>query len=278
MTHAWNPAVVGLPGMGEAMQHAVATFRFHGQLNELLPRGQRDRDIVYRCARAATVKNAIEALGVPHTEVGVILVNGEPANLAWPMRDGDSVVVYPCLACGGGQVLDGAPEWPLPDARFVADAHLGGLARLLRMLGFDTVFRNDIADEDIARLAEEEGRAVLSRDRELLKRRGIVHGCYLHALRPEEQLRAVVKRFGLAASARPFTRCLHCNLPLQAVEKAAVLDHLPPKVAALHERFMTCPGCARIFWKGSHWARMREMLATLLSPGACAGTDESRPP
>jgi len=265
------------PGTGESCERAVATFRFHAELNDFLAREQRHREIVYRCARAATVKNAIEALGVPHTEVDVILVNGELVDLSRPVRDGDRVAVYPREGVDVHS-LRRSRDLPLPDARFVADAHLGGLARLLRMLGFDTVFANDIPDEHIAALAAEDGRVVLTRDRELLKRRGIVRGCYLHALRPQDQLREVVQRFGLAAYARPFTRCLHCNLPLHAIEKRGIVDRLPPKVAALHERFQTCDGCRRIFWEGSHWTRMREMLATLLHRRPCAGDDQFSPP
>jgi hypothetical protein len=150
--------------------------------------------------------------------------------------------------------------------RFVADAHLGGLARLLRMAGFDTIYRNTLHDAEIEAIALDEGRAVLTRDRELLKRRGIEYGCYVRALKAEAQLREVVDRFGLAERMRPFTLCLSCNAPLRPIAKADVLDRLPPRVAATQDEFSTCDCCHGVFWKGSHWQRMAGVLDTVLAP------------
>jgi uncharacterized protein with PIN domain len=150
--------------------------------------------------------------------------------------------------------------------RFVADAHLGGLARLLRMAGFDTIYRNTLHDAEIEAIALDEGRAVLTRDRELLKRRGIEYGCYVRALKAEAQLREVVDRFGLAERMRPFTLCLSCNAPLRPIAKAEVLDRLPPRVAATQDEFSTCDCCHGVFWKGSHWQRMAGVLDTVLAP------------
>jgi hypothetical protein len=202
----------------------------------------------------------IEALGVPHTEVELILVNGESADFDRLLRDGDRVAVYPKF-----EALDITPllrvrQWPLRDTRFIADAHLGGLARLLRMAGFDTLHRNDYLDRDIADTAIREGRIVLTRDRELLKLRGITHGCYVHTLKPAQQFRDIVARLDLARSLRPFTLCMECNAPLRAIDKALVLERLPPSVQAGCDRFTTCDQCGRIFWRGSHWRRMRALL------------------
>jgi uncharacterized protein with PIN domain len=144
--------------------------------------------------------------------------------------------------------------------RFVADAHLGGLARLLRMAGFDTIYDNSLRGDQVEALAVDQERMVLTRDRELLKRRTIAYGCYVRALKAEEQLREVFERFGLAERARPFTRCLHDNAPLRPVAKAAVLERLPPMVAASQDEFSTCDVCGRVFWKGSHWQRMSSVL------------------
>jgi len=150
------------------------------------------------------------------------------------------------------------------DPIFLADAHLGGLARFLRMLGFDTLHDNNYGDAEIRRLAETERRIVLSRDRELLKCSEIAHGCYVHALKAEAQLREVAARYGLAGRARPFTLCLRCNRPLQPVDKAAVAAIVPEKVRARQEQFSRCAGCGRIYWPGSHYARMRAALGDLL--------------
>jgi len=247
-------------------ERAHATFRFYEELNDFLPSARRKRPIEYRCACDATVKNAIEALGVPHTEVELVLVNGEPAGLDDILEDGDRVAVYPRFT--RLDVADVARLDQRPPGRvcFVADAHLGGLARLLRMAGFDTIYRNTLHDAEIEAIALDEGRAVLTRDRELLKRRGIGYGCYVRALKAEAQLREVVDRFGLAERMRPFTLCLSCNAPLRLIAKADVLDRLPPRVAATHDEFSSCDCCRGVFWKGSHWQRMARVLDAVLAP------------
>jgi uncharacterized protein with PIN domain len=232
---------------------STATFRFFEGLEAFLARERRNQAFPYTCARAATLKNAIEALGVPHTEVGSVTVNGEPATLQRVVRDGDAIQVFPWKESGSD-----------PDFRFLADAHLGGMARLLRMLGFDTLHRNAFDDAEIRRLAEEDARIVLTRDRELLKCREIRRGCYVRALKPEAQLQEVVARFGLARRARPFTLCLHCNLALEAVGREAVAHRVPQTILALHETFTHCSGCDRVYWPGSHYERMRERLPQVL--------------
>ena len=180
-------------------ERPLAWFRFYEELNDFLAPALRKRDIEYRCARAATVKNAIEALGVPHTEVELILVNGESVDFSYLMREADRVSVYPKFESFDIQPLLRVREAPLRELRFVADAHLGGLARLLRMLGFDTLYSNAITDEEIRDLAQADGRIVLTRDRDLLKRREITHGCFVRSLKPSQQLREIVQRLQLDA-------------------------------------------------------------------------------
>jgi uncharacterized protein len=225
-----------------------ARFLFNPDLDLFLHKERRGSGFDYDCARGATLKNAIEALGVPHTEVGALTVNGEPATLQRIVREGDVVEV--AFSRSGSD----------PDLRFVADAHLGGLARFLRMLGFDTLYQNAFADEEIRRLAEEERRIVLTRDRELLKCREIARGAYVRALKPEAQLAEVASRYGLAASARPFSLCLNCNLPLKPIDKTDIAARVPAEVYRLHEHFVRCPGCDGVFWPGSHYRRMLSAL------------------
>lgn len=241
-----------------------AVFRFCEELNDFLPPGRRYREFVSVCARAATTKHMIEALGVPHTEVERILVNGEPTGFDRQLADGDHVVVCPRL-----DVVDAASQLRLHERppgrlRFVADAHLGGLAHMLRMLGFDTLYDNGYDDDELAAIEAQQGRILLSRDRELLKRRSITHGCYLHAQKPKEQLREIVERLALARSAKPFTLCLHCNMPLRPVGKASVLDRLPPRVRENYQHFSTCDQCGRVYWEGSHWRNMQKLLNGVL--------------
>jgi len=244
----------------------TATFRFYEELNDFLAPERRGRAFTAACARAASTKHMIEALGVPHTEVELVLVNGESVGFERIVREGDRVAVYPKFETLDITSLLRVRARPLRDIRFVADAHLGGLARRLRMAGFDTLYDNGLRDEEIVRLAAAEGRVVLTRDRELLKRRTVAHGCYVRTLRASEQVREIFDRLDLARSARPFTRCLHCNAPLVAVAKRDIADALPPRVRDCYERFSTCTACKRIYWEGSHWRRMLAMVGDLLAP------------
>jgi uncharacterized protein len=251
----------------------AATFRFHDELNDFLPSEQRDREFAVRCACNATAKHMIEALGVPHTEVELILVNGASVGFDRLLRDGDRVAVYPRF-----DSLDIGPllrlrEWPLRVFRFVADSHLGGLARLLRMAGFDTLYRNNYRDSEIADIASHDRRIVLTRDRDLLKQRGISHGCYVHALKPARQFGEIVARLDLARSFRPFTLCLECNSPVRPIEKQSIFRKLPPSVNVRHEHFTICDHCGRVFWEGSHWQRMRQLLDTTIAQGGVSLDD-----
>lgn len=245
----------------------VATFRFYEELNDFLPRERRKQSFARACAATATTKHMIEALGVPHTEVELVLVNGESVGFDRQIRDGDRVAVYPKF-----EALDVSPllrvrKRPLRVTRFVADAHLGGLAHLLRMAGFDTLYDNHFQDHEIEALAAREGRIVLTRDRELLMRRTITHGCYVHARKSEPQLQEIFQRLDLARGARPFTLCLHCNAPLRPMDKAQAAPLVPPGVYQRYQHFSTCDLCRRVFWEGSHWRRMSEVLGQVLGQG-----------
>lgn len=240
-----------------------ASFRFYEELNDFLAPAHRKREIERRCARAATVKHMVEALGVPHTEVELVLIDGESVGFDRLIREGDRIAVYPKFEAFDITPLLRVRAQPLREPRFVADVHLGGLARLLRMAGFDTLYDNGYRDEQIERIAVAEQRIVLTRDRDLLKRRGISHGCYVRALRSRAQLREIFDRLDLARAARPLTRCLRCNLPLHAVAKAQVEVRLPPAVRERYRDFSTCAGCGRVYWQGSHWQRMQAVVESV---------------
>lgn len=230
---------------------ATATFLFHGELAEFLARERRGGAFSHPCARAATVKHAIESLGVPHTEAGRLTVNDQAATLSRIVRESDVIEVFP------HQVADAFPgATPI----FIADAHLGGLARLLRMLGADTLFENAYTDRRILEIAGRERRVLLTRDHELLKCRDVLRGCFVHARKPEAQLKEVVARYDLARHARPFTLCLHCNFRLEPAARSAVAECVPARIVERYAEFMSCAGCRRIYWQGSHWERMRAML------------------
>ena len=251
----------------------TATFCFHEELNEFLRREQRGREFIVPCARNATTKHMIEALGVPHTEVEVILINGQAVGFDRLLRAGDRVAVYPRFESPAIKPLLRVREWPLRVIHFVADSHLGGLARLLRMAGFDTLYRNDYRDSEIAEIAGRERRIVLTRDRDLLKQRGISHGCYVHALKPARQFAEIVARLDLVRSFSPFTLCLECNAPVRTIEKEYIFNYLPQSVKVRHEYFTVCDLCGRVFWEGSHWQRMRQLLDTTIAQGGVSFDD-----
>lgn len=245
----------------------TATFRFYARLNDFLPAQRRGQAFSCTCAESATTKHMIEALGVPHTEVALVLVNGHAADFDRPLQDQDRVAVYPRFEQMNIGSLGSTQPLPPGPPRFVADAHLGGLARLLRMAGFDTLYDNNYEDAAMAAMANRENRVLLTRDRALLMHRVVIHGCYVHAVKPKAQLRELYERLDLVAYAQPFSLCMSCNSPLRPVNKEAVLDRLPPRVQARHDRFLGCDRCDRIFWEGSHWQDMRALLDTLTRAG-----------
>ncbi len=240
-------------------------FRFYEELNDFLPARVRKRPFYYALPRDATVKQAIEALGVPHTEVDLILVNGGSVGFGHRLSDGDRVSVYPQF-----EALDITPvlrlrDRPLRRPSFVADAHLGALARYLRMLGFDTLFRNDYGDAELVSISLAERRTLLSRDRSLLMRRELNHGIFVRAVDPKAQVREVVRRVDLARMVDPFSRCTVCNGTLDAVDKAAVAHRILIDVLKAHDAFWSCLACARIYWRGSHYRRMRSFVDEIVA-------------
>ncbi len=214
-------------------------FLFYGSLNDFLLIGQRHQVIEQPLAEHAAVKHPIESLGVPHPEVEAILVNKEPADFGYQLQDGDFVEVYP----------QDVPELPAayvllrppitPPVRFVADTHLGRLAAYLRMLGFDTLYRNDYDDPQLAAIAADEGRVLLTRDRGLLKHKSVVYGFCPREVDPHQQIVSVLKRYRLGSQIQPWRRCIHCNGLLQDVEKNAVLDRLEPKTKLYYDKLPT---------------------------------------
>jgi len=227
---------------------SIVTLRFADSLSPFLARAHRGRCFAHAAARAATLKNAIEALGVPHTEVGSITVNGEAATLQRIVRDGDEIDVEAYRYDGSTPLI------------FLADAHLGGLARYLRMLGFDTLHDQRWPDNEIRRIAHEESRIVLTRDRGLLMCRELARGCYVRAIRVDAQLAEVAARYQLKDKARPFTLCLCCNTGLENFPKESARGRVPERVFALHDTFTHCSACGRIYWPGTHYQRMKHSV------------------
>jgi uncharacterized protein with PIN domain len=239
-------------------------FRFYAELNDFLPPKRRFVSFAYPLEGKQSVKDAIEALGVPHTEVDLILVNGESVDFSYVLRGGDRVSVYPVFESIDISPIVRVRPQVLRETRFVADTHLGRLAAYLRMLGFDTLYRNDFADDELARISSTEHRILLTKDRGLLKRNAVTHGYLVHEGEPREQLAEVLRRFDLFDSIATFRRCMRCNGLLEPVSKEAIRDRLLPKTAQYYDKFMICPDCGRIYWQGSHYEHMQRFIEGIL--------------
>ena len=221
--------------------------RFYEELNDFLPPELRKITFPHELNRKTSVKDVIESFGVPHTEVEIILINGESVDFNYQVQDGDRVSVYP--------VFEGLDVHPLVKLRpdtlrnpvFIADSNLGRLARYLRLLGFNCLYSNSYEDKTIAEIAAEQHRIVLTRDRALLQHKIITHGYFVREVRPRLQVKEVLNRFDLSRLVKPFTRCTRCNGPLVDVEKKAVFDRLEPKTKIYYDVFLQCNQCKKGF-------------------------------
>lgn len=245
----------------------TVSFQFHGDLPVLL----RDRNnpaagaaVHYPLTRRTSIKDAVEALGIPHTEVGQLIINGHEKNFDYLLKDDDAILIYPPIAPFDVTRPSILRPSPLPDFRFLVDANVGKLARLLRMAGFDSLFDPQLHDEHLAEIASREQRILLSRDISLLKRRKVIFGRLVREQDPQRQFDEVITLFGIAGMAKPFSRCLVCNNLLKPVEKIAVLDRLELLTRKYFDTFTICPACDRIYWAGSHRDKMVACLESLL--------------
>jgi len=233
-------------------------FRFYGQLNDFLPAQWRYGRFARLLHAPASVKDVIESLGVPHPEVDVITANGEAIDFTYRVGADDRIAVYPAfrkLDVDGLQRVGVDPPRPL---RFALDIHLRKLASLLRLAGFDAALLTE--DAEVAAVSASERRVALTRDVGLLKRGIIQYGRWIRNTDPEQQFVEVLDRFGLVDEMHPFTRCMECNTPVIAESAATVAERLPPGTREAFTEFRRCPGCERIYWQGSHYARLLELL------------------
>jgi uncharacterized protein with PIN domain len=220
-------------------------FRFHGELNDFLPLPKRNAGFEYPVGPTDTLKHVIESLGVPHTEVGTVAADGKRHDLSEQLGESEEIQVFPhrTPVC-------------LDNPRFVLDGHLGRLAAYLRMLGLDAWYERLADDPLLASVSSGEQRLLLTRDVGLLKRREVLHGYCVRSDKPHQQLREVSGRFALSSHFAPFTRCMDCNGLLSPVHKSVVAALLPPHTRETKDDFSRCPNCGKIFWRGSHHARM----------------------
>ncbi len=241
------------------------TFRFYAELNDFLPDDKKQKAFTYSLKTPVTISEAIESLSVPLSEVDLILINSQPAELNQTLHEDDFISVYPVFESLDISTLTKNRKIPLRTTRFILDAHLGKLAKYLRMLGFDTLYRNDYDDNDIIAIALKEKRIILTRDKPLLKSKNVQHGYYVRATEKHEQLREIVQKFDLYYQFRSFTRCMTCNAKLVPKPKEEILHKIDPETAGIFNEFFYCPHCDKVFWKGSHFDRMEKLILSLIN-------------
>lgn len=247
------------------MKQIHCTIDFHPSLRDLLhPKYRHLETINHRINYYGSVKDVIESLRVPHTEVGEIIINGQQAIFTHQVQDGDQISVVAHTPPVNPCATDFLRPEPFDDIRFIVDVNVAKLCSLLRMAGLDSFYIPEINDKTLAEIAAREQRIVLSRDRGLLKRKIITHGHLVRANLPEEQLQEIIGFYGLKERLRPFTRCMACNTPLQGVAKEDILDRLEPLTKKYYQTFYICRGCDKIYWSGSHKSGMSRLLTKVL--------------
>lgn len=237
-----------------------AILRFYAELKDFLAPERRSGTVTHTFDVPGSVKDVTEACGVPHTEVDLILANGESVDFSYRVADGDRISVFPVFESFDiSSVLRVRPQ-PLRQVRFVLDGHLGRLARYLRLLGFDCLYSSAWSDHELVAISTGQHRILVTRDRGLLKHRAVTHGSYVWATDPHRQLAEVVRRFHLAGRIAPFTRCMRCNGLLEPVEKNDIAHRLLPWTRDHFDKYSICTTCERIYWRGSHHGRLNEIV------------------
>jgi uncharacterized protein len=249
---------------GLAFVSMITVFpAFHEQLQVFLRKDLRGAMLSKSLEHRTTVKDIIESFGVPHTEVDIITVNGKSCDFSCHVEDCDRICVYPFLANSDIQEAQHLQERVLPRAKFVADVHLGKMARKMRILGLDVSYRNDYSDEELVAVNRNEGRVLLTRDRYLLMHNSVRCGYFVKSSDHLEQVMEVIRRYRLLDELKPFTRCASCNGELHGVTKEEIDAELEPKTRLYFQRFARCAGCGKIFWEGSHFHRLNELIRRL---------------
>ncbi|WP_017316181.1 Mut7-C RNAse domain-containing protein [Mastigocladopsis repens] len=239
---------------------ASASFLFYAELNDFLPSHKKQVRIAHCFTERASIKDMIESFGIPHPEVSYIEVNGKSVDFSYLVQDGDTIDVYPISATDRATSNISVRPKPLSVICFVVDIHLGKLATSLRLLGFDTLYRNDYKDEELARISSLQNRILLTRDRGLLMRSIVTYGYYVRNTNPQLQIVEVMQRFNLYKLVAPFQRCLRCNGLLEPVAKESIIDELPETVRLYTHEFHRCQNCNQIYWKGSHYERLQQFI------------------
>ena len=248
--------------MNKMHKHKIH-IRFYEELNDFIPKVNKKKRFLHQFIDRTSVKDLIESLGVPHTEVDLIIVNGKSVGFNYIINYGDDISVYPVFESLNISDVQHLRPKPLRKPKFVADVHLGRLTKYLRMIGLDVLYRNNFIDDEIVRISLDEKRTILTKDRGILKRTEVTHGYWVRSTRVKEQAIEVLKRFDLKNQIMEFSRCIECNQLLKTVTKEQIINELPEKVACLQTKFYHCPSCKKLFWEGTHYHKMLAFIQSL---------------
>lgn len=239
-------------------------IRFYEELNDFLPEDKKKTRFEHRFIDRTSVKDLIESMGIPHTEIDMILVNGKSVSFDCIINDKDDISVYPVFETFDITEVQHLRPKPLRDPKFVCDVHLGKLAKNLRMLGIDSAYKNNYTLREIVIISINEIRVILTQDPGLLKRREVTHGYFVRNSAPIEQTKEIIKRFQLQNIINEFSRCIDCNSILVETKNEKIINRLPEKVRDSNNLFYTCIVCNKIYWEGSHFKNMLEKIKSIL--------------
>lgn len=241
------------------------SIRFYEELNDFLPLNKRKKRYDLHLSCRQTVKDLIESQGVPHIEIDLILVNGKPVSFGQILKEGDDISVYPVFESLDISRVTPIENRPLRDSRFILDVHLGRLAKYLRAMGFDTLYRNDYNDAEIVDISNKQKRIILTRDKGILMRNAVERGYWVRNTGVKDQAFEIIRKFDLFSLIEPFNRCLECNGLIEPVSKESVLPFIQPRTKQYYDDFFRCHDCLKIYWKGSHYGRMNNFIRSIKS-------------
>lgn len=240
-------------------------FRVYGPLNDFLPALLRQRVFALAYKTPIKIEEVLESIGIPRSEVALILVNSEPENHEYKIQENDYLSIYPVFESFDISAIAVNGQINIENPRFILDSHLGKLAKYLRMLGFDTLYENNYDDKYIIETGHSEKRIILTRDKLLLQSKDVLDGYYVRAVEKHEQLREVVRKFSLVNKFKSFTRCMTCNSELIPKGKNEIGHRVEQEILKVFNDYFYCSTCNKVFWKGSHFERMEKLILSLIN-------------
>lgn len=242
----------------------TATFRFYEELNDFLPKERRKVMFTYHFENEPKLIDVLEHFGVPHSQIDLILQNGQSVDFNSRLKHDDHVAVYPIFEAIDITPINILRPKPLRKIKFIVDVHLGRLAKYLRMCGFDVYYEN-LADDDIIAISLAQKRIILTKDRGLLKNRKVTHGYWVRNKEPRKQLLEIINRFDLVNKIKFLVRCLLCNQKLTTKNKEQLNIILPSHATKYYQTFYWCEHCKKVYWEGSHYKNMLTMMRRIIN-------------